>query len=144
MPATPTVPLSHRDLLDALVATLATNGRRGQPQVTAVGFYHDRTDDQVKISLNDTRQKTRNMRRDPRATLFILDLANPLRSLEIRADVELQPDPDFEFARTAGAKYGTDFRDNDRPGETRSIIILHPTRILATCVGQHGMEVTAG
>ncbi|MCL2395159.1 MAG: TIGR03618 family F420-dependent PPOX class oxidoreductase [Acidimicrobiaceae bacterium] len=146
MPTTtnPTVPLSHRDLLDAYVAALATNGLSGKPQVTAIGFYYDKVDDQVKISLNDARQKTKNMRRDPQATLFILDLANPQRSLEIRAGVELRPDPDLEFCRTAGAKYGVDFHDHDLPGETRSIVVLHPTRILATSVGEHGMQVVAG
>ena len=144
MPATPTVPLSHRDLLGALFAVIATNGPSGKPQVTAIAFHHDTTEDLVKISLNDARQKTKNMRRDPQATLFILDLANPQRSLEIRAGVELRPDPDLEFCRTAGAKYGVDFHDHDLPGETRSIVVLHPTRILATSVGEHGMQVVAG
>jgi len=133
--AEPSVPESHRDLLDAFVAVLATNGADGRPQVTAVGFYHDPDDDRVKISLNDTRQKTRNLRRDPNTTLFVLDLANPRRTLEIRARAELTPDSDFAFAAKAGIKYGVDFRTQDQPGETRSIITLHPTRIVATLVG---------
>jgi len=81
----PSVPQSHRDLLDTLVAVLATNRADGRPQVTAVGFYHDPDDDRVKISLNDTRQKTKNLRRDPNTTLFVLDPDNPRRTLEIRA-----------------------------------------------------------
>jgi PPOX class probable F420-dependent enzyme len=135
MPETPTVPDSHRDLLDAATAILSTNGLSGKPQVTAVAFYHDKADDLVKISLNDTRQKTKNMHRDPQATLFILDPANRLRSLEIRANVELVPDADFTFVKIAGDKYGSDFRRNDKPGETRSIVILHPTRIVTTHLG---------
>lgn len=135
MPATLAVPESHRDLLDAAIAILATNGRSGKPQVTAVAFYHDKADGLVKISLNDTRQKTRNLHRDPQATLFILDPANPRRTLEIRADAELVPDDGFAFAKTAGAKYGLDFRQSDQPGETRSIVILHPTRVIATLSG---------
>lgn len=131
----PTIPQSHRDLLLAHTAILATNGRDGLPQVTAVAFHHDAARDLVQISLNDTRQKTKNLRRDPRATLFILDPDNPYRTLEIRATVELEPDPDFAFAALAGARYGQDFHRHDLPGETRSIVTLHPVRINANLLG---------
>jgi PPOX class probable F420-dependent enzyme len=82
------VPDEFRDLLDAPVATLATIGQDGWPQVTAVAFVHDKDDDLVKVSLNDTRQKTKNLRREPHTTLFILDPATPYRTLEIRARAE--------------------------------------------------------
>jgi PPOX class probable F420-dependent enzyme len=123
------VPDSHRDLLDAPVAVLATNGANGLPQVTAVGFLHDPEDDLIKISLNDTRQKTRNLRRNPDTTLFVLDPKSPYRTLEVRARAEMIPDADLTFAKKAGAKYSTDFTRQDRPGETRSIVVLHPLKI---------------
>ena len=132
MPAGAGVPDSHRHLLDTHTAILATNGPDGLPQVTAVAFYHDKDDDLVKISLNDTRQKSKNLRRDPHVTLFILDPANRLRTLEIRARAELIPDPDKSFCATAGSKYNADFTLHDRPGETRTQIVLHPTRINAS------------
>jgi PPOX class probable F420-dependent enzyme len=132
MPAGATVPDSHRDLLDTDTAILATNGADGLPQVTAVAFYHDKGDDLVKVSLNDTRQKSKNLRRDPRVTLFILDPANHLRSLEIRATAELIPDPEKAFCATAGGKYRADFTRHDGPGETRTQVVLHPTRINAS------------
>lgn len=135
MPADAVVPESHRDLLETDTAILATNGPSGLPQVTAVAFYHDKADDLVKISLNNTRQKTKNLRRDPRVTLFILDPANHLRTLEIRAEAELIPDPDLEFCRTAGAKYNSDFHRHDQPGETRSQVVLHPVRVIASNLG---------
>lgn len=131
MSAGAVVPESHRDLLETHTAILATQGPDGLPQVTAVAFYHDKADDLVKISLNDTRQKTKNLRRDPRATLFILDPDNRLRTLEIRAEAELIADPQLEFCRTAGAKYGADFHRHDRPGETRSKVVLHPVKVNA-------------
>lgn len=133
--AEPTVPDSHRDLLDTATAILATNGADGRPQVTAVSFLFDPADERVKISLNDTRQKTKNLRRDPNATLFIVDPANPYRTLEIRGQAELRPDADFSFVAVAGAKYGQDFRVHDQPGQTRSIVTLHPSRIVATLMG---------
>jgi PPOX class probable F420-dependent enzyme len=126
----PTVPESHRDLLRAPVATLATVGRDGYPQVTALWFLLDE-DGQVKLSLNTTRQKLKNLRAHPECTLFILDLANPARTLEIRARAELSPDPDYAFADKLGRKYGADLRRMDRPGEGRVVVILRPIKINA-------------
>jgi hypothetical protein len=54
-----TIPDSHRDLLDAQVATLATVGKDGRPQLSALWFLAE--DDIVRISLNTTRQKVRNL-----------------------------------------------------------------------------------
>src|SRR5271154_1196927 len=67
------IPEAFRDLLDVKVAILATHGHDGAPQVTAVWFLHDKSSDQIKLSLNDKRQKVKNLRRNPHATLFILD-----------------------------------------------------------------------
>jgi PPOX class probable F420-dependent enzyme len=122
-------PDSHRDLLDAPVAVLATNGANGLPQVTAIGFLHDPEDDLIKISLNDTRRKTRNLRRDPNTTFFVVDPNSPYRTLEVRATAELVPDADLSFAKKAGAKYDADFTQQDRPGETRSVVVLRPLKI---------------
>ena len=99
------IPDSHRDLLEAEVATLATVGEDGYPQVSEVWFLAE--GDQIAISLNTSRQKTKNLRTEPGAcTLFILDLANPYRYLEIRGTADLAPDDDYEFADKVGAKYG--------------------------------------
>jgi PPOX class probable F420-dependent enzyme len=92
----PEIPESHRDLLDAQFATLATIGPDGRPQLSEVWFLAE--DGTVKISLSNARQKTKNLARRPVATVFILDLANPYRYLEIRGDAELTPDDDYSFA----------------------------------------------
>lgn len=128
----PVVPSSHQDLLATQTAMLATIGLDGLPQVTAVAFMWDNKDRLFKISLNDSRQKARNLRRNPAATLFILDPDNRYRTLEIRAHAEMLSDEDFSFAAIAGAKYGKDFHDIDQPGETRSMVFFHPLRIVAT------------
>ena len=105
-------------MLDAPYAVLTTLGRDSYPQSTMVAFLAE--DGPVRISLNTTRQKTRNLMAQPRATLLIPDPANPYRTLEIRGDVEITPDDDYSFARRVGQKYGgTDFRSADRPGESR-------------------------
>jgi PPOX class probable F420-dependent enzyme len=126
----PEIPESHRDLLDTQFATLATVGPDGRPQLSEVWFLAE--DGTVRFSLNNARQKTKNLTRHPVATVFILDLANPYRYLEIRGDAELTPDDGYSFADQVGAKYGgTDLRTRDQPGDTRVIVTIHPTRINA-------------
>lgn len=126
----PSIPDSHRDLLDAQVATLATIGRDGRPQLTEVWFLAE--GDTVRMSLNDSRQKVKNLLANPAATLFILDLAGPFRYLEIRGDAELERDDDYVFADRVGAKYGgADMRTRDKAGEHRYVVTINPTRINA-------------
>ena len=123
-----TFPESHQDLLQAEVATLATIGSDGFPQVTALWFLFD--DDALKLSLNTSRQKVKNLQARPECTLFILDPANPYRTLEVRARAEITPDADYAFAKKLGAKYGgADFSANDRPGETRVVVSLQPVKV---------------
>jgi PPOX class probable F420-dependent enzyme len=123
-------PESHKDLLRADVAVLATIGRTGFPQVTALWFLLD-DDGEVKLSLNTARQKTKNLRAHPECTLFILDRANPQRTLEIRARAEISPDKDYAFADKLGKKYGADLRKIDRPGESRVMVVLRPVKVNA-------------
>lgn len=126
----PDVPESHRYLLDAQVATLGTVGPDGRPQLSEVWFIAE--DDSVKLSLNTSRQKTKNLRANPVVNLFILDLANPYRYLELRGDATIEPDPDYVFADKCGAKYGgADLRDHDAEGESRVVVTVNPVRINA-------------
>jgi PPOX class probable F420-dependent enzyme len=120
-------PDTHRDLLDAQVASLATVGRDGFPQVTEIWFLHD--DGEIKLSLNTARVKTRNMQRDPKCSLLVLDLENPYRYLEVRGTARIEPDDDLTFARRLGAKYDTEFWVHDGPGESRVVITVEPVRI---------------
>jgi PPOX class probable F420-dependent enzyme len=124
-------PASHRDLLEGSYGALSTIAPSGHPQVTAVVFLLDE-DGEVRISLNETRKKVRNLRANPACTFFLLDLNNPLRYLEIRADAELAADPGKAFAAKVGAKYGgADFTEHDGPGEGRVIVTLRPVAVNA-------------
>ncbi len=129
----PSIPASHRDLLDAQVATLATIDPDGRPQVSALWFLAE--GETVRMSLNTTRKKTQNLRANPAACLFILDVANPYRYLEIRGDARIEPDPDLAFADRVGAKYGADLRQMDAPGEERVVVTIEPSRIHAVDMG---------
>ncbi len=123
-------PDSHRDLLDARFATLATVGKDGGPQLTEVWFLFE--DGEVKISLNDSRRKTKNLVARPRCSLFVLDLANPFRYLDVRGTARIEPDEDYAFAERVGAKYdGADLRDHDAPGDKRVVVTIEPANVFA-------------
>jgi PPOX class probable F420-dependent enzyme len=125
----PEIPASHRDLLDGQFATLATIGKDGRPQLSEVWFLAD--GDTIGLSLNTSRQKTNNLMANPAADVFLLDLANPYRYLEIRGDAEISPDDGYSFASKVGAKYNSDLRAHDRPGDSRVKVVIHPVRINA-------------
>jgi PPOX class probable F420-dependent enzyme len=120
-------PESHRELLDAQVASLATVGRDGFPQVTEVWFLYDERE--LKLSLNTSRLKTRNLRRDPKCSLLLLDLENPYRYLEVRGNARIEPDDDYAFARRLGAKYNTDLKVHDGPGDSRVVVTIEPVNV---------------
>jgi PPOX class probable F420-dependent enzyme len=123
------IPVSHRDLLEGQFATLATVGADRRPQLSEVWFLA--ADDTIGLSLNTARQKTKNLTANPAVNLFLLDLANPFRYLEIRGDAEITSDDDYVFADLLGAKYGADLRQQDKPGETRVKVTVRPVRIRA-------------
>lgn len=123
------IPESHRDLLDAEFATLATVGDDGFPQLSEVWFLPQ--GDQIALSLNTARQKVKNKETKPACTLLILDVANPYRYVEIRGTAVVEPDDDMEFARQVGAKYGADLREHDGPGDRRVMVRIVPVRVRA-------------
>jgi PPOX class probable F420-dependent enzyme len=125
-----TIPASHKDLLTTDVGILATVGKKGFPQVTALWFFYDEADGLVKLSLNTTRQKLKNLKNNHHCTFFILDPANNGRWLELRATAEITPDPEYAFADRVSPKYGgLDFRKIDPPGESRVMVTLHPVKV---------------
>lgn len=122
-------PPQFHDLLEAQFATLATIGKDGGPQLTEVWFLFE--DGKVKISLNDSRLKTKNLRARPRCSLFILDLANPFRYLDVRGTAVFEDDDDYEFATRVGAKYGADLKEHDGPDDRRVVVTIEPTNVFA-------------
>jgi PPOX class probable F420-dependent enzyme len=128
-----TFPESHNDLLDVDIASLATITRSGMPQQTAVWFLHE--GGKLKLSLNTSRLKTKNLMKRPQCGLLILDPAAPQRYLEVRGTAEIEPDADYAFARKVGAKYGgADLSEHDGAGESRVIVTIHPTNVYAVDV----------
>lgn len=121
------VPESHRDLLDSQVATLATIDDDGFPQLTEVWFLYD--EGQVKVSINTSRAKLRNLERRPQCSLLVLDLENPYRYLELRGRARLEADDDRSFAGKIGEKYGADLAAYDAPEDGRVVVTIEPEKI---------------
>ena len=125
----PAIPASHRDLLDGQFATLGTVGPDGRPQLSEVWFLAE--GDTVAVSLNTSRQKTKNLKANPAVSLFLLDLAVPYRYLELRGDAEVAADDDYSFADQVGAKYNADLHVHDQPGQSRVKVTIRPVRVNA-------------
>ena len=123
-----TIPDSHRDLLNGQVAVLGTIGASGRPQLSGVWFLAE--GDTVRISLNTTRQKVKNLQANPKVSVIIFG-DPPYRYVELRGDAEITPDDDYEFADKVGAKYGADLRTRDNPGDKRVVDTIHPQRVVA-------------
>jgi PPOX class probable F420-dependent enzyme len=125
-----TIPASHRDLLETPIpVTLATVGPGGYPQVTAIWVILD--GDHIVTSLAGIRQKLKNLREHPQATVFALDPTNPYRTLEVRGDVTIEDDPDLVTLKKVLAAYGTDLDSFQAPLDGRTTVTVRPTRVVA-------------
>lgn len=123
------IPATHRDLIEARgVGVLSTLGGDGYPQSTAVWYMLD--GDVVRTSLHRTRQKYLNMVQHPQATLFLLDAANPYRTLEIRGDVTFDDDDDKSFLVRMLAHYGQTLETFPAPADNRVAVTLTPRRVV--------------
>ena len=120
---------SVRALLDGKnFASVATLGPGGAPQNSVVWFK--RAADTVLFSSTDGRQKIRNLRRDPRISVSVYDLANPYTSVEIRGTAEVLPDEGKRLPYELSHKYlGVD-PPSERDDEVRVIVRVVPERIV--------------
>jgi PPOX class probable F420-dependent enzyme len=91
------------------VAFVSTLGPKGEPQTTPIWFVWQ--DGTVRFSLVEGRQKLRNLRRDPRLSVVIVDPADPTWYVELRGRADLQPDPDLTVERAAAIKYRGEHTD---------------------------------
>jgi PPOX class probable F420-dependent enzyme len=69
-------------------AALVTLKRDGRPQLSNIGYAHDEATGLIRISITDSRAKTRNLRRDPRASLYLTS-PDMRRYLVVDGTVEL-------------------------------------------------------
>ncbi len=121
------IPSKYTDLLKSkALAHVATVGPNGQPQSNPVWFDWD--GEHVLFSQTKTRQKYKNVQRDPHVALSIVDPSNPFRYLEIRGTVsKIAEDPDNHFINAMAKKYlGQDKYPWNRPGDERIVVYVTP------------------
>jgi PPOX class probable F420-dependent enzyme len=113
------LPPSLLPLLDSTaIAFVSTIGPSGAPQTTPLWFLWEA--DALHFSLVDGRQKLRNLRRDPRLSVVVVNPADPTWYVEFRGHVdELVPDPGLLLERKIAVKYTGDHVDIEPPGTAR-------------------------
>ncbi len=127
-----TIPTKYMDLFKKpAFAALATLMPSGQPQVTPV--WCDFADGHVLVNTARGRQKDKNMRRDPRVTLTLIDPENPYRYLEVRGRVvgESEQGADEHIDRMAKKYLGKDKYPYRSPGEVRVLYRIQPEQVSA-------------
>lgn len=126
------IPQGYLDLFDKpAFAHLGTIMANGSPQVTPVWVDYDGT--HVRINSAKGRVKDKNMRRDPRVSLSLLDPANPYRYLEVRGRVieitEVGADAHIDkLSQKYLGKPSYPFRT---AGEVRVTYVIEPEKVSA-------------
>jgi PPOX class probable F420-dependent enzyme len=122
-----TIPEKFRDLFEKpAFAHLATLMPDGRPQVTPV--WCDFDGEHIRINSARGRQKDRNMRRDPRVSLSLMDPDNPYRYMEVRGRViEITEDGADAHIDSLAKKYmGVDAYPYRAANEVRVIYKIEP------------------
>jgi hypothetical protein len=121
------IPESHKDILESTaLAHIATIGPKGEPQTSPVWFEWDGK--HIKFSQTKNRQKYRNLQRDPRISLSLVDPNNPYHYIEIRGEVKrIEEDEGNAFINSMAKKYmGQDVYPWHRPGDERVVVVVEP------------------
>jgi PPOX class probable F420-dependent enzyme len=121
------IPASHLDLFEKKAfASLVTLMPGGQPQVTPVWIDYDGS--RVVINTAEGRQKDKNLQRDARVALSIMDPDNPYRYLEVRGRVveRTHEGADQHIDAMAKKYLGKDQYPYRQSGEVRVIYKVQP------------------
>jgi PPOX class probable F420-dependent enzyme len=116
---------------------LGTLNPDGSPQTSVVWVGQD--GDDLVISSAAGRRKVRNLERDPRASLTILDLEDLQQYIEVRGTATVTEDPGRALAVALAEKYegpgaGQEFLDLP-PEVVRVVIRLTPHKIVGSAAG---------
>lgn len=135
--AAPDVPLpaSHLDLLERpVVGVMTTLGPDGAPASSLVWLDHDGTCVRVNTTLE--RRKGRDVGRDPRVSVLVVDPDDTSRFIQVRGVAELVSDGAEAHLDTLTRRYtphpafyGHVYPQRRRDEETRVICRIHPRRV---------------
>lgn len=125
-----TIPESFRDLFTKRAfAHLGTVMSDGSPQVTPV--WCDLDGNYIRVNTAKGRVKDKNMRRNKKVALSILDPDNPYRCLAVRGQVEeiTENGADAHIDLLAKKYLGKDKYPFRQPGEVRVIYRIRPEKV---------------
>lgn len=123
------VPETHKDLFEKKAfGSFTTLMPDGSPQTTPV--WVDFEDGKVWVNSALGRQKDRNIRRDPRVAITLIDPENPYRYLEVRGKVEeITTEGATAHIDKMAKKYlGQDKYPFAQPGEQRVLYKITPQK----------------
>jgi len=113
-------------------AVLATVNADGSPQTSVVWVGRD--GDELIISSQAGRRKERNIRRDPRVSISILDRDDPLQYVEVRGVATVTEDVGRELAVRLEEQYGGPGAGDEYlqlpPEVVRVVIRITPMRVI--------------
>jgi PPOX class probable F420-dependent enzyme len=101
-------------------AILATINPDGSPQTSVLWVGRDGND--LLFSTVAGRVKHRNMERDPRVSVTVLDSADPENYVELRGRVSMAPDVGRALDTRLSWKYDGRDPGEDRPGAVRVVV----------------------
>ena len=121
------IPETHRDILaKAGFAHIATIGPSGEPHSSPV--WYDWDGEHFLFSQTKTRQKYKNLLRDPRVAVSVTDPDNPYRYLEIRGVLDgVEEDEGNAFINAMAKKYmNEDVYPWHQPTDERVVMKVKP------------------
>jgi len=129
------IPSSHIDLIvEPICAVLTTMMPDGQPQSSLVWCDYD--GEHVRVNTTRERQKGKNMARNPRVSLLVIDMHDSSRWIEVRGEVKISeegaPEHLDEITRqytNHPCYYGYVYPEDQREQETRIICRIKPAKI---------------
>ncbi len=125
-----TIPSKFMDLFQRpAFASLATLNADGSPQVTPVWCDFDGTN--IVVNTARGRVKDRNLRREPRVAVSVLDPENPYRYLGVQGRVVemTEQGADAHIDKMAKKYLDKDSYPFRAPGEVRVIVKIKPEKV---------------
>jgi PPOX class probable F420-dependent enzyme len=114
-------------------AVLATLNPDGSPQTSVIWVGTD--DDGVLFTTVEGRVKHRNMVRDPRVSVTVIDSADPENYAELRGRVQsITPDTGRQMDTQLSWKYDGQDPAPDRPGAVRIVVRIAVEKVTGRAV----------
>jgi PPOX class probable F420-dependent enzyme len=113
-------------------AVMATVNPDGSPQTSVVWVGRD--GDDLLFSTVEGRVKHRNMLRDPRVSVTVIDSADPENYAELRGRVSMTPDVGRQLDTRLSWKYEGKDPAADRPGAVRVVVRMTVDKITGRAV----------